>query len=703
MPVAFSLRKSHLGRCLLAVFLFAVGCKPTPPIPVVKDPEGRVVPPPPTPDEDEENAAKVLADEARRLDEAGQAEAALKVRDQLLALYPATASAAVTFERRAQAAIDTGDTQGAIGWYEKLIFYRPQFERINKAREAYANLLVDVGRLTDAANMFFALFENSRDREAQARLGFPLAKVLRETGEARRALEMYGKLRSLGNLPEASRLRAEALALEIAAQDLSFGDALDFWDDVKGDGTWTFAHPLLAFRLAKIHYHTRDYKAAETMLTMVGTRYAQSEFGPPARDLLQRLRDRFRVDPRAVGVLLPLSGKYRQFGERSLKALQLVFGAGSPYRLVVKDTAGDPTQASQGVEELVHQDHVATIIGPLFSKTALSAARKAEELSVPLIALSIRKDLPKVGPYVFRSALTVEAQARHLAQVAFENLGLSRFALLYPRSQYGLRFIDAFWNEVDRRQGEIRAAESYEPDETTFQIPIRRLVGRHYLLSRGEYKNKLKELKAEKLPPHRFRAALEKFEKGLPPIVDFDAIIIPESGRRIGLLAPALAFEDIVLTRDPEELETIKKALGYEDVNPVTLLGGSSWNNPEVVTDCGRHCKNAVFVDAYFPDHPSPKVRDFVASFREAVGSDPNLTDAQAFDTAGMIQWLLETSKPQTRDQFRQALLAMQGYTGVTGKMRFDTEGESQKELFVLTVREESIRLWEGPTQTPQG
>jgi branched-chain amino acid transport system substrate-binding protein len=484
---------------------------------------------------------------------------------------------------------------------------------------------------------------------------------------------------------------------------LSFKDAAALWDDVKSDPRFGALQAALAYKLAKIYYHVRDFKRSEDMLRLVTTKYGDSSFGPPARDFLARLTARFIVDGRTIGVILPLTGKYEQYGQRSLAAIKLALRPDPTIRLVVKDTQGDPAVVSQAVEDLVLLDHVIAIIGPLFSNEALSAAQKAEELSVPLLTLSFREGLPEIGPFVFRTALTVETQAKELARVAFEELGFSRFALLYPRNSYGLEFVNAFWDEVDRRKGEIRGAESYDNDQTTFTEPVRRLVGRWYLNNRQDFKDALAQLKRRKLAPTQMQNAVEKLQKRLPPIVDFDAVVIPDSSEKIGLIAPALAVEDLVTTRDPKELEKIEKATGNPNIHPVTLLGASTWNSPQTLESCERYCEGAVFVDAFFPDSPDPKVRDFVAAFHDATGAAPHLGEAQAFDTAGLLRTILNTKKPADRTTLRDELAHFGTYEGVTGRLYFDGSGEPKKELFVLTIQDGAIRRWVRVAAAPQG
>lgn len=683
----------------VAVLLIAsAACKPKPPVPVLKRADGSVINSPPPPDESTEESANALAREVETLRGRGEQDAARAKADQILQDYPNTLAAAEIYERRAGEAADSGALDEAVAYYEKLLFYRPQFVRVDAARRRYAELLLEAGRPADAAEMLKSLFEDGNADAEQIRIGLLLADALAKSGQGLKALDTVVRLRrqSATSADQKARIEDQAPSL---VDSLDYRSLQDAWER-SSNPEWQFIAPAIGFKLVKMHYHVRAYAESRDVLEDYLARHGSGPYAEAARSFADRLEARFRVNPRAVGVLVPLSGRFKPFGERSLEAIKIALGNDSPIELVVRDTKADANTAVQALDEMVLQHNVIAVIGPLVSKAALAAAQKAEELSVPLLTLSYRKGLPETGPWVFRTGLTVEAQAKGLAKVAFEELGFTRFALMWPRSRYGVAFATAFWKEVERRRGEIRAAESYEHDQTTFREQARRMVGRYYIYGRRDYRTGLAELRAKRLPSHRYRAAVEKLQKELPPIVDFDAIIIPDTGRNIGLIAPALAVEDIVMTRDPRMLEKIRKATGRDRVNPVTLMGGSTWNHPQTPESCDRYCEEAVFVDAYYPDNPDAMVRDFVAAFRREIGADPVLSDAQAFDTARMLREVLN-SGPKERDQLREVLLKMPAVKGVTGTLKFADNGEAIKELFVLTIDDRTIQLWN--QRSPEG
>jgi ABC-type branched-subunit amino acid transport system substrate-binding protein len=655
---------------------------------------------PPAPARADEVDATRQAEAAATLAARGQNAAAERARDAIVAQHPATEAAADIRAARAERAAAQGHIEEAVELYEQVLFLRPNYAHADQVRERYVEQLRLAHRPEDALKVVQAAYTAARLPADRLRLGATLGELLAETGRGREGVELAVELAYAPGL--ATHLRQKYLdqAAAAIAGNLSFSDAEGLWKAHGDNPQWAPLQPLLAFKLAKIYFHTRDYDRSEQMLTLVGRRFAASPYAAQAQDFLQMLRNRFTTDAQAVGVLLPLSGKFKQYGERSLQAIQMGFAGQSRIKLVVRDTQGDPALAAQGIESLVLEHHVVAVIGPLFSAEALAAALKAEELGVPLVALSFRDQLPQVGAYVFRTALTVQAQAKALAQYAFEQ-GMRRFALLYPRSRYGLDFMAAFWDEVVARHGEVRGAESYEPDQTTFREPVRKLVGRWFLNARPEYKEAIDALRKQKLPPLRMRSEVHALDKKMQPVVDFDALVLPDSGRQIGLITPAVAFEDVVLTHDARTLEKMRRASGQTEVRPVTLLGASTWNTAQTLDSCEQYCEDAIFVDAFFAGSTDPRLRDFVAAYHTQGGADPYLSEAQAYDSAGLVLRALQTKRPTSRANMRDALLAMPPFAGITGELRFDTDGEAQRSLSVLTIKNHTIQLLQAPARRP--
>lgn len=162
-----------------------------------------------------------------------------------------------------------------------------------------------------------------------------------------------------------------------------------------------------------------------------------------------------------VGCLLPLTGTDREFGERSLRGLRLVFGEDSD-RLVVKDVGGDPTAATTALNELARDPRVLIVVGPLRSDAAEAVARRAEQVQLPLLLLSQREGLS--GRFALQVGMTRSRLVGGLLDYAMGKARLRRFGVLYPGNAYGKELLSAFRAEVDRRGGTLVGADAYRPD-----------------------------------------------------------------------------------------------------------------------------------------------------------------------------------------------------------------------------------------------
>lgn len=633
--------------------------------------------------EDEAHAHR-LWEAANAAEAARDPAGALAMRADLLKRFGTTEAAALLYEKQAQQAVAAGDNAVALDALEHILFLRPQFVRADAAKHAYAVALVHAERADEALAIFAGMGQDSSERDGLAQ---DLLQPLLAKDRHKAAIELMVSLRGSSRLSALDKQKLGDWAVEVASTTLSLAEAEQLYNEHGSSAAWAFVRPTLAVKVADAYVRNGDDTRARAPLADLRAHFANTPQGALGLQLEALMQARDLVEPMHVGVLLPLSGRFKQFGERSRVAIELAF-AGSPnIKLFIKDTQGEPDKAAEAIDSLVLEHHVIAAIGPLFSGEALAAAQKAQALSLPLISLSHQEGLCQTGDHIFRTALTVSAQARALAATAFEQLGMTRFAIMAPRSRYGNDFLQAFWDEVEARHGFIRGVESYAPEQTTFREPVRRLVGRWFMNARPEFRESLKALKERELSGMRMRSEVDRLDKRSPPIVDFEGLVIPDSGRQLGLIAPALAFEDIALSRDARALDKMRRALSQNEITPITLLGASTWNNQQTLDSCEQYCENAVFVDGYFSGSTNTAVRDFVSGFQQQSGAEPLLSEAQAFDTGGLIVRLL-TGRRQvnTRQKMVQALHDFEFYPGVCGRMHFDAQGEVQRELQVLTI-----------------
>lgn len=599
--------------------------------------------------------------------------------------------------------LEAGDAKAAQQLVEGLLLEDPTTPVADEARYLLALSQLAQGDSKSAAPTLKSLV----DKLPEAERGPAMAKLGHELALTDQGLEAA---RYLSRAHQSGAREMEAELIDVVDTGVPFGDLRLLLESEAQQGS--LLDELLTMKLARVHLHLRDMASANDMAARYLQRYPRGRYAKQAAALQQALASRVVTEPKSIGVLLPLSGDYNAYGKRALTAMKIGFGVtvkadepppepeldpttGEPVvrkkkevkleetfttasglKIIVKDTAGDGAKAAAQVRELVEKDHVIAIIGDILLDTSLPAALAAEDAGVPLLNLSRREGVPEAGPWSFRLALTAKKQANALVTLAVEGIGMKRFAIMYPKHAFGVELMNELWDALDKRQVEVTAVESYAHDQTTFTAEAKSLVGRGMAGSsevaqcRGEASGIDNE--------YRRKKAMEGCGDLAKPIVDFEALFIPDSYRNVSFVIPALVAEDVLVTKDRRTVEAYRKTTNNTSIRPVQLLGVSMWNDPELGKRLGRQIDGAIFVDGFDAQDGTPGVQKFLKAFEEAHRGKPQLVEAQAHDGAALVSALLSgAAGAKTRDALRAALAATKDFPGVTGLIRFDEQGDS--------------------------
>lgn len=373
----------------------------------------------------------------------------------------------------------------------------------------------------------------------------------------------------------------------------------------------------------------------------------------------------------SIGAVLPLSGKFATFGNKALQGAELAVqrynatdaGKKRPVRLLIKDSQGLPESAEKAVKGL-DSEGVSAIIGPLLGVTAETAAKKAQELGIPIVTMTQKDGITDAGEWAFRNCVTNSGQVNALAEYAVRE-GIKKIAVLYPDNPYGRELNSVFASEAAKRGIKIVASQVYSEGQTDFGQEIKALVGKEFLKKMNAYVVKREKELKEAERPEREQKKEKEIERPRP---GFEAIFIPDYAERVGLIAPQLAFYD---------------------VKGVRLLGPSGWNSPRLLNLAGDYIKDAVFVDGFFGGSERQHVRDFVGLYRNTFGEEPGLLEALAYDTAGIIISIVGQGKG-SREDIRAGINGIKEYKGVSGDIAFEMR-DARRSYYLLTVRDGRI------------
>jgi len=530
------------------------------------------------------------------------------------------------------------------------------------------------------------------ERERALRLR---AQLARDGGDTALALHWFAQLRddSSGPAAERAQLEMDALvtALDLDATAAAAGvlgtraPAAELWLRV-GEQGLAEGRPELTARaleaLRSLSLGPAERIRADSLDARVTGGGPGAEGLPPPlsdfEDAAPGIWAGGRLDG-AIGVLLPLTGPLASVAEQTLQGVLLAAGVFDPgplgqLRVLVRDTQGSPARAEAAIRDFAARGDVVAAIGPLLKEEVAAAADAAQATGLPLLTLTRRESVARNRDQVFRIGLTREAEAAALADHA-GRLGIERVAILYPRDDYGREFREHMWRALEAQHIRVVGVAGYDPQATDFAAPIRSLIG--YDLLTPEEVELIRERKklidrAKRLPPAKARklreGALEMVAPDggpLPPIVDFEALFIPDAHDKVGLIVPQLAFHEI---------------------SGVRLFGPSGWHHPELLEIAGRHVEGAFFSSGFDAAHPSPLVSEFGSRFAASFGVPASVFAAQGFDAANLIQlqMLRGASSPEL---VRQQLLTMGVYPGVSGTMVPEPDGNLRRRPFLVGVQ----------------
>ncbi len=507
--------------------------------------------------------------------------------------------------------------------------------------------LVESGHYAEGLKRLQPFVKEPLDPRDRALLGKALVKAATETRQY--LLATYYLQQQLTFSPTPAPLLAQAH--QLLQSQISDADLAEAAFMLQGTAIGQDARLQLA-RRALVQQHPEQ---ARQHLQQLFASSVTFPYWEEAQQLLKRTSVDSWLSRDSIGVLLPLSDRYASYGELVKKGLELALTEHNktrlPARFIYRDTAVEGVSSAQLLSALTDDDKVMAVIGPLLSKNAGDAARRAQREMVPLLAMSQSPDLPELGRFVFRDTLTAEQQVKALVKYALAAGNIS-FSVMRPETRLGEKMTNLFVAEVQRAGGEIVDIVSYPEDSTDFREPIQKLLWEDHEVA---------------IPPviSEETGEVEEVPELEYPLPPFHALFIPDYAEQISEIAPQLVF------------------YGLKDA---TLLGINGWNSPDLITRAGRFLKNAVFVDAFNPASDKPEVQRFMELYRQTYDEEPTILSAQAFEIANILLQIIDDSDVGNRDDVRKKLEELKDYRGITGTVGFDPFGEAIKQLTLLRV-----------------
>lgn len=434
--------------------------------------------------------------------------------------------------------------------------------------------------------------------------------------------------------------------------------------------------------IANYHLYLETLKGSSVQSALAYLERVQED---PYTDLYNRSQQLLNLqttdalaESRKIGVLLPLSGELRAFGEQVLHAVQvaaeLAFADGVEF--LIHDQGETEDSLLEAFQKLSLEQNVSAIIGPITSKDSEFVFERAQILGVPVVSLAPRENLEMYGAYSFRSALTLRDQIDGLASFIRNDLRASRAAILFPDSNYGWDAVKIAEDQFPRRGIEINEIQVYEEKATDFKEQLKKITRLDFPKVRASElcpkESEADPAEEGDLPesPQKPAGCVEELDQ-LPPIFNFEVLFVPDFADTVGLLLPTLPFLRIY---------------------GIQVVGLSGYNSSKIIERGQQHTEGVIFTDGFYAGSDDLKTRFFIERYKSLSGKQPNKVAAEAFDVAMLLVKLMKDLQGSvTRRQVLFGLQDVRNFEGVTGKLYSDGQ-QIRKEANLFILRDKRVQ-----------
>ncbi|TDJ08714.1 MAG: hypothetical protein E2O68_01565 [Deltaproteobacteria bacterium] len=502
-------------------------------------------------------------------------------------------------------------------------------------------------------------FQNLSPREARNyhKLKYQVAKDQGKNREAMVALVNILKdeknLFDLRNNPYFHRLKKEFFKEEKGTQ-------IRFVEEFSDEQYLAVGY--LGVLVAERLYYGAAKVNGEELLEWIQDKYGSH---PELVQLTQGFTDKIglstEMNPRSLGVVLPLSGKKAAFGKRVLLGIDTALkniSPDNPITLHIEDSKGNGAVGGMRVKQLVEKEKCAAIIGGLFSDEATKEYLEAKKRGVLFISLS-QIYLPKEekNHLLIEIPGSIESQIYQLFnQEMLEKFG-QKAALFYPQGPRGDAYVNEFWRKAKLENIVVTGVQSFE-DQNDYLANLRNLMGL--------------EFKRERQEELELYSNLHKLEKHV-------------STRRIQTLKPQIDFDWIFIPSLPRDTLQIVPTFAYLDANKLNIIGGPSWRSNSIIKESRRLGKLH-----FIGDNMNPSVQEFNEKFRLLHKKAPKLIEMRSYDAVEIFSSLISEVSLTSRPELERVILEKEKLSGITGSWTLK-EGIWLKQLASFELRRGKI------------
>ena len=304
-----------------------------------------------------------------------------------------------------------------------------------------------------------------------------------------------------------------------------------------------------------------------------------------------------------IGLVVPLSGEYKEVGNSILKSARLAINKIDDLRMeiVPRDTKSNPETTLRVSKELYEQG-IKIIIGPVFNKNLiyLDELNKVTFLSLSNTNINNPKNVISGG---------INAISQINAIKKFQEFAkLERSILLVPNSEFKNEIEDA----VKKTKIKLKDKFIYDSDPTILTSQIEKLT---------RYPERKQNLKDEII---RLKNSNESnIKKKISNLEKKDTL-------------GGINFDSVIIADFDESLKSVTTSLLYTDVssNRVIYITLNQWFDKSIL-------KEENLQPIYFPSINKENYDNFVSEYFSIYNEYPNQISFLSFDLVGLVYFLI--------------------------------------------------------------
>ncbi|MGL1900989.1 MAG: penicillin-binding protein activator [Fibrobacterales bacterium] len=408
----------------------------------------------------------------------------------------------------------------------------------------------------------------------------------------------------------------------------------------------------MVFQLAQIYESKKKYTLARNYLQRIMQQFPGHSLTAKAEEKRNSLLSK-GPGIESIIIVTPLSGDYAALGQFVVQGAILAIekhndrypDAQVSYRVL--DTKAHPAEAIEKVSQVMLEDNIAGVIGPVMSPTAaaLGAWLSQKYPHVPLITpTATDAGIAGLGKNIFQINTSPSYLAQSIARFSVNCQKHKEYAVLVPDSDYGSIMAENFKEVVEKFGGTVLFEEYYEE-------------------GLADYRANYDVLRLKKFNLDRKR----DFISGVRDTSEFD-----EDENQKWLLDSTISFDALfIAASDPEDASVLASQAYFNKVD-ADLLGSSGWYSKTILKKGKQYVENTHFSTSLVDHDKNREWEKFKGLYlkRWGVNPDKDRVSGLTYNATRFILWGIQKGGGNVVNKLRSAKTVK----GVYGNMKFNSE-----------------------------